>query len=73
MKYGFSSKFYVEAENSVEAWDKFMQYFIIDLGLDFSSVDRLGKIFKMKEGKKKKLTGSSTKFKKPFNFRSKWK
>ena len=73
MKYGFSSKFNVEAENSVEAWDKFMKHFIIDLGLDFTSVDKLGKTFMIKEGRKKKSTGRSKKFKKPFDFRSKWK
>ena len=73
MKYGFSSKFNVEAENSVEAWDKFTKHFVLDLGLDFTSVDKLGKTFEMKEGKVKRPSGSSIKFKKPFNFRSKMK
>ena len=75
MKYGFSSKFKVEAKNTVEAWDKFLEYFVLDLGLDFASVSKLAKTFKMKEGvrKKKKQSRSSAKFKKPFDFRIKWK
>ena len=73
MKYNFSSKLNVEAENTVEAWDKFLDYFILDLGMDFASVNRLGKVYEIKEGKMKKPMENSKKFKKPFDFRSKWK
>ena len=59
MKYKFSSKFSVEAGNTVEAWDKFLDHFILDLGMDFASVNRLGKVYEIKEGKMKKPTGSS--------------
>ena len=73
MKYNFSSKLNVEAEYTVEAWDKFLEHFVLDLGLDSTAVITLGKTFEIKEGKMKKPMGSSKKFKKPFDFRSKWK
>ncbi len=69
MKYKFSSKFSVEAGNTVEAWDKFLDHFILDLGMDFASVNRLGKVYEIKESKTKKQSSSSAKFEKPFNFR----
>jgi len=54
MKYGFSSKFKIEAKNSVEAWDKLVEHLVLDLGIDFTAVNKISKTFEIKEGKRKK-------------------
>ena len=74
MKYIFNSRFVLEADNSVEAWDLYLKHLIVECGMDFGEVLKLSKLFSVKEVKqRKKQSRSSTKFKKPFDFRSKWK
>jgi hypothetical protein len=74
MKYIFNSRFVLEANNSVEAWDLYLKHLVIEHGMDFGNVLKLSKLFEIKEIKqRKKQSGSSIKFKKPFDFRSKWK
>ena len=74
MKYIFNSRFVLEAENSVEAWDMYLKHLIIDNGINFEEALKLTKVFEIKEVKqRKKQSRSSAKFKKPFDFRSKWK
>ena len=74
MKYVFNSRFVLEADNSVEAWDMYLKHLIGDHGIDFGEVLKLSKLFEIKEIKqRKKQSRSSAKFKKPFDFRSKWK
>ena len=74
MKYVFNSRFGLEADNSVEAWDLYLKHLIIDNGINFQEAIKLTKVFEIKEMKpRKKQSRSSAKFKKPFDFRSKWK
>jgi len=74
MKYIFNSRFVVTAENSVEAWDLYLKHLIIDNGINFQEAIKLTKVFTIKEIKqRKKQSRSSAEFKKPFDFRSKWK
>ena len=74
MKYIFNSRFVLEADNSVEAWDLYLKHLIVECGMDFGEVLKLSKLFNVKEVKqRKKQSRSSDKFKKPFDFRSKWK
>ena len=74
MKYIFNSRFVLEAKNSVEAWDLYLKHLIVECGMDFGEVLKLSKLFNVKEVKqRKKQSRSSDKFKKPFDFRSKWK
>ena len=64
----------LEADNSVEAWDLYLKHLIVECGMDFGEVLKLSKLFSVKEVKqRKKQSRSSAKFKKPFDFRSKWK
>ena len=74
MKYVFNSRFVLEADNSVEAWDLYLKHLIIDNGINFQEAIKLTKVFEIKEIKqRKKQSRSSAKFEKPFDFRSKWK
>ena len=74
MKYIFNSRFVLEADNSVEAWDLYLKHLIVECGMDFGEVLKLSKLFNVKEVKqRKKQSRSSAKFKKPFDFRSKMK
>jgi hypothetical protein len=64
----------LEAKNSVEAWDLYLKHLVVEHGMDFGEVLKLSKLFNVKEVKqRKKQSRSSDKFKKPFDFRSKWK
>jgi hypothetical protein len=74
MKYVFNSRIVVTADNSVEAWDLYLKHLIIDQGINFQEAIKLTKVFTIKEIKsRKKQSRSSAQFKKPFDFRSKWK
>ena len=64
----------LEADNSVEAWDLYLKHLVIEHGIGFGDVVKLSKLFEIKEMKpRKKQSRNSAKFKKPFDFRSKWK
>ena len=74
MKYIFNSRFVLEADNSVEAWDLYLKHLVVEHGMDFGEVLKLSKLFNVKEVKqRKKQSRSSAQFKKPFDFRSKMK
>ena len=74
MKYVFNSRIVVTADSSVEAWDLYLKHLVVEHGMDFGEVLKLSKLFNVKEVKqRKKQSRSSDKFKKPFDFRSKWK
>ena len=54
MKYTFNSRFVLEADNSVEAWDNYFRYLVLEYGMNYGEALKLTKLFEMKEKKKGK-------------------
>ena len=54
MKYTFNSRFVLEADNSVEAWDNYLKHLVLEYGMNYGEALKLTKLFEMKEKKKGK-------------------
>ena len=54
MKYTFNSRFVLEADNSVEAWDNYLKHLVLEYGMNYGEALKLTKLFEMKEKKRGK-------------------